>query len=360
MRLKSLCHALSAALVIVASISTFLLTTIFLLKMICCVVILLSTLWLLIWITDDWLTRMMEAGAISEQRLQTTHPNSFAEDPTRLIRALVMNSRYGFQPDERTRQEMKQHSSRLPLESDDAKQGILEKLFSSDNPARGIRLAHDTGLLQHIFPEVETHWDYDQSNPHHNYTLGEHQLHVLENVAQQSNDPDLRVAALLHDIGKPASRWDDPETGIAHYYRGPNGEGDDHATVGATMAEERLRKLRWPVSRIKRISHIIEHHMFPAFSSAKGARKFLHRVGDDHADDLLTLRWADQHGKGQTPAELSARTSVDHTAWSCRGCEVRTGNLRASLRLQSMETISSALGREAWTGYRSDSTSPDR
>lgn len=251
------------------------------------------------------------SGAIANQRLQTTHPNSFAEDPTRLLRALVMNSRYGFQPDERTRQEMTQHAARLPLESDDAKQPILEKLFQSANPARGIRLAHETGLLPHIFPEVESNWDYDQSNPHHNYTLGEHLLNVLDNTASQTHDVDLRVAALLHDIGKPASRWDDPETGIAHYYKGPNGEGDDHQRVGAEMADARLEKLRWPVARRKRIYHLIDHHMFPAFSSAKGARKFLHRVGDEHADDLLTLRWADQHGKGQTPAELEARTSVD-------------------------------------------------
>jgi tRNA nucleotidyltransferase (CCA-adding enzyme) len=150
-----------------------------------------------------------------------------------------------------------------------------------------------------------------RTTAHHNYTLGEHLVNVLENTASQSNDPDLRLAALLHDVGKPASRWDDPETGISHYYRGREGQGDDHNAIGAKMAEERLRELRWPVARIKRISHIIDHHMFPAFSSSKGARKFLHRVGDEHADDLLTLRWADQHGKGQTPEELAARTSVD-------------------------------------------------
>jgi tRNA nucleotidyltransferase (CCA-adding enzyme) len=251
------------------------------------------------------------AEDIEARRLHTTHPSSFQEDPTRLARALVMAGRYGLQPDERTRQEIKENAHRLSLESPDAVQPILDKLFSSNDPARAIRLAHDTGLLGHIFPEVEQHWNYDQNNPHHNYPLGEHLLNVLENTSRQSSDPDLRVAALLHDIGKPASRWDDPETGISHYYRGPNGEGDDHHTVGANMAEPRLRALRWPVARINRIQHLIEHHMFPSFSSAKGARKFLHRVGDEHADDLLTLRYADQHGKGQTPAELAARTSVD-------------------------------------------------
>lgn len=251
------------------------------------------------------------AEDIEARRLRTTHPNSFAEDPTRLLRALVMHGRYGFIPDERTRSQIAEHGDRLPLESADAKQPILDKVFGSHSPARAIRLAHDTGLLKHIFPEVETHWDYDQNNPHHNYTLGEHLVNVLENVSSQSNDTDLRVAALLHDIGKPASRWDDPETGISHYYRGREGQGDDHQSVGAQMADERLRELRWPVSRIKRIQHLIQHHMFPAFSSDKGARKFIRNVGDEHADDLLTLRWADQHGKGQTPEELSARTGVD-------------------------------------------------
>jgi tRNA nucleotidyltransferase (CCA-adding enzyme) len=238
------------------------------------------------------------AKAIEDRHLTTTHPNSFAEDPTRLIRALVMNGRYGFHPDERTRQEMNEHADRLPLESAEAKKGIIEKLMASNDPARALRLGHDTGILKHIFPEVDRYWDYDQNNPHHNFTLGEHLMNVLHNTSTQSKDVDLRLAALLHDIGKPDSRWDDPVTGIAHYYKGRDGQGEDHGPFGARMAEKRLRDLNWPVARIKRIEHLIHHHMFPDFGSAKGARKFLHRVGDEHADDLLTLRWADHAGKG--------------------------------------------------------------
>lgn len=251
------------------------------------------------------------AEDIEQRKLHTTHPSSFKEDPTRLVRALVMAGRYGFAPDERTRQEIKQYADRLRLESPDAVQPILDKLLKSKDPARAIRLAHETGLLEHIFPEVEHNWDFDQNNPHHSYTLGEHSLNVLENIASQTKDPDLRLAGLLHDAGKPTSAWRNPETGFNHYYRGPEGQGDDHEIVGANLADKRLRELKWPVARSKRIQHIIQHHMWPAFSSAKGARKFLHKVGDEHADDLLTFRWADQHGKGQTPAEIAARTSVD-------------------------------------------------
>ena len=251
------------------------------------------------------------AEDIKDRRLRTTHPSSFQEDPTRLIRALVMNGRYGFEPDEETRRQMREYSKRLALESPDAKQPILEKLLSSKKPAEAIRLARETGLLEHIVPELDEHFDYDQKNPHHKLSLGEHHLNVLDNIAQESNDPDLRFAALLHDIGKPASAWADPATGFHHYYRGRNGEGQDHEVVGAELAQNRLRELRWPTARSNRITHLILHHMFPAFNSPKGARKFLNRVGDEHADDLLTFRWADQRGKGQSPEELAARTHID-------------------------------------------------
>jgi poly(A) polymerase len=212
------------------------------------------------------------ARDIEQRALRTTHPASFREDPTRLIRALVMNGRYGFTPDEATRQQMRENAVRLPLESADAKQPIIEKLMKSNRPAQGIRLAQETGLLPHMFPEVASHWDFDQNNPHHNYSLGEHLTNVLEGVSEQSDDPDLRMAALLHDIGKPASAWTNPDTGFNHYYRGPEGQGADHEAVGAEMAENRLHALRWPKARSKRIVHLIQHHMFPAFSGAKGAR----------------------------------------------------------------------------------------
>lgn len=252
------------------------------------------------------------AKDIRENRLKTTHPSSFVEDPTRTLRALVMHGRYGFVPDEQTRHEMTQHADRLTRESWDNMNGILEKVMESKDPTRAMRLAQDTGVMKHVFPEIYNNFEYDQNNPHHRYTLGDHLLNVLENVSRSTQDPDLRMAALLHDIGKPASAWTDPETGSAHFYHGPNGQGADHDTVGAEMARDRLLAIKWgSKARRDRIEHLIQMHMWPAFSSPKGARKFLQRVGDEHADDLLTLRWADQRGKGQTPDELDARTHVD-------------------------------------------------
>lgn len=247
---------------------------------------------------------------INAHALRTTHPDSFREDPTRLIRALTAHSRFGLTPDEKTRQEMADNASRLDFESPDALKQQLDKLLTSPNPAGAFRLAQETGVLRHLFPEVANNYDYDQNNPHHQYSLGDHSLNVLGNLSRVSTDPDLRLAALLHDVGKPASAWIDPATGVTHFYPGMvNAQpvGADHAAVGADMASSRLRQTyNWPVGRTQRVNELIGHHMFDTFTSPRGARKFLGRVGE-HADDLLTLRAADQEGKGseQEPDEVA-------------------------------------------------------
>ena len=112
------------------------------------------------------------------------------------------------------------------------------------------------------------------------------------------------MAALLHDIGKPRSAWINPETGYNHYYLGDEGQGANHEEVGADMTEERLKFLRYPAHRVDRIKELVNHHMWPAFNSDRGARRFLNKVGP-HADDLLDLRWADQGGKSVYPTDPS-------------------------------------------------------
>lgn len=251
------------------------------------------------------------AHDISRGVLRTTHPDSFQEDPTRLVRALTAHGQYGLVPDERTRHEMEANGHLLRGESPDSINKALDKLFKSENPASGIRLAHETGVLQHLFPEVDDNWEYDQNNPHHNYPLGEHLMHVLDNIARITKDPDVRMAALLHDTGKPASAWTDPQTGSNHYYYNrETDQGQDHEGVGAKMAYDRMSALNYPVARRQRVADLIQHHMFAPFNSPKGGRRFLQRVGP-HADDLLNLREADQTGKGQTPEEVAARTQAD-------------------------------------------------
>lgn len=271
------------------------------------------------------------ADDIANGRLRTIHENSLAEDPLRVVRALVANARHDLQPDDVTKAQMAANVGSLQHLPQERIKAELDKLFGADKPAQAIRLAHDTGILGQVLPEVEQAFGYNQDNPHHELELGKHLVNVLDRTSQKTKDPDLRLAALLHDIGKPASRWDEcpacsanmdqgrrrvverglgqcpdcggPVSGHYYGYRDQNGmHGANHEDVGSEMARARLNALRYPADRIGRVSELVQHHMFPAFTSPKGARRFLNRVGD-HADDLLTLRWADQGGKSEYPTD---------------------------------------------------------
>lgn len=237
------------------------------------------------------------AKDIEDGVLKPVFPNTFKEDPTRLLRALTAHTKHGLEPDQATIDQMTDEAHRITHEPCERVQKELDKIFAGPDPHKAIELSLRTGLLKHIFPEVHDNWDFDQKNPHHSQSLGVHQNSVLRTLAEITNDPDLRLAGLLHDIGKPASQWVDDQ-GVAHYYRSKDGQGDDHDRLGSQMVAERLRALKYPTARIDRVKHLVNHHMFPAFSSEKGARKFLNRVGDQHADDLLTFRHADHNSKG--------------------------------------------------------------
>jgi tRNA nucleotidyltransferase (CCA-adding enzyme) len=247
---------------------------------------------------------------IKDGVLRTVTPKSFEEDPLRTVRALVAHARHGLHPDADTKTQMATYADRIKHLPAERVQAELEKIFESKNPASAIRLARESGVLKHILPEVDAAFGFDQNNPHHTHDLGTHLLHVLEHTQEKTDDPDVRLAALLHDIGKPDSAWTNPETGYNHYYQGPDGQGRNHDEHGAELAAARLRELKYPAKTIERVRSLVNHHMYPDFSSARGARRFVNRVGE-HADDLMTLREADRNGKGtddyqntKTPVEV--------------------------------------------------------
>jgi tRNA nucleotidyltransferase (CCA-adding enzyme) len=247
-------------------------------------------------------------------KLRVVNPDALSEDPLRIMRGLAAYARHGLEPTNETLESMKDNAESLNHLPPERIVPELDKILSSPNPAGAFRMAQDSGVLQHFLPEVSAAFGYNQNNPHHEQELGNHLMSVLERVTEKTEDPDVRFAALLHDIGKPGSAWEDPETGSSHFYKKVMDDGTilgaNHEELGASMTETLMNRLRFPNDRTKRVSELVNHHMYAPFTSPKGARKFVNRVGD-HADDLLHLRWADQGGKSTYPADPNEQFNLE-------------------------------------------------
>lgn len=234
--------------------------------------------------------------------LKVINENSFKDDPSRTLRALTAISKHGLQPDEKTKEQMRKYSPYLANIAPEIVGMELDKILEGSHPHEAISMGHQTGVLEYFLPELHIAFGFDQQNPNHEYDLGKHLMEVVKNMSRRSSDTDLRLAALFHDIGKPNSMWVD-EKGIGHFYKNDLGQGNDHESIGAQMAQDILTRLRYPANRIARIKQLIQNHMFPIFNSAKGARKFLNQAGSfDTAHELLDLKESDHLGKGKDNA----------------------------------------------------------
>jgi tRNA nucleotidyltransferase (CCA-adding enzyme) len=178
----------------------------------------------------------------------------------------------------------------------------LLKLLGAPRPSIGIELLRQTGLLGGILPELLDEVGVAQ-NRFHAHDVYEHSLHAVDAVPRER--PLVRLAALLHDIGKPSTR------------AVVDGEGTfyNHQRVGAEMARDILERLRFSRDDRDLVSHLVDEHMFHYTQewSDGAVRRFLRRVGTESLDDLFLLREADiaargvESGDAGTLGELRAR-----------------------------------------------------
>jgi len=228
----------------------------------------------------------------------------FEEDALRMVRAVRLAATLGFGVEPATLAGMQARSDLVRHLSGERIATELDKLLAAEMPSVGLRLMSDTDVLAGISAELAAQRGIPQ-NKVAGEDLWDHTIRTVD--AAPAGRPVVRLAALLHDIGKPATYSE------GHFI--------GHDAVGATLAGEFLDRLRSPRSVRDRIVHLIRHHMFSYESnwSPAAIRRFIakisvHGTAIEAVDELLDLRAADNVGSGLPPAsgrldELRARIS---------------------------------------------------
>jgi tRNA nucleotidyltransferase (CCA-adding enzyme) len=166
--------------------------------------------------------------------------------------------------------------------------GELSKLLLGPHPAKALRLARDTGVLVELLPEFAPLIGFDQETARQPHTLDEHTFEVVQATADAGMPLEVRLAALLHDLGKPST-------------------DGSHANLSAQLSAEILRRLRYPTRLQRRVNAVVRQHSFPVdHIDALFARRMLAAHGEEVAHDVALHKQADLRAKQAAPEEHEA------------------------------------------------------
>ncbi|GBC93835.1 CCA-adding enzyme [bacterium HR15] len=236
---------------------------------------------------------------------------TFFEDPLRMLRAVRFAVQLGFEIEPETYQAICEDAHRLAIISKERIRDEFTKMLEQPDAARGLQMLLDTGLLkefaQPLLPMVGC-----TQNRYHQYDVWTHSLKAVEALGA-SADWELRLATLLHDVGKPATRTVD-EHGEVHFY--------GHARVGAEIARQWLREMKYPNTTIERVCKLVELHMRPGEYTPRWSDAAIRRLIRD-AGELLEalLQLAEADMKAQ-------RADMPHT--DLNALRERIARIRAS------------------------------
>ena len=225
-------------------------------------------------------------------------PNErFLEDALRMMRAVRFATTLGngWTIEPKTEEAIKNNAKWLKVISGERIRDELLKMMASPLAHAGIEQLRTLGLLNHIMPELAASYNVGQ-NKHHIYDVYQHSVKSLEFADKKNFSVDVKLATLLHDIGKPAVKQGD----------GLNSTFYNHEIVGARIARKMLERLKFPKKETEHIVLLVRYHLFYYNVGEVGessVRRLVRKVGTENIEELMQVRQADRIGSGCPKAE---------------------------------------------------------
>jgi poly(A) polymerase len=289
-------------------------------------------------------------------RTPSTPAISFGDDPLRMLRAIRFVAQLGFDLDKETMDAVVDMGGSLSIISAERIRDEISKLLLTPTPRRGMELLVETGLADIVLPEVPA-LRLESDEHHHHKDVYQHSLTVLDQAIELETSRDsiegpdlvLRLAALLHDIGKPATRRLEPG-GVVTFYH--------HDVVGSKIAKRRLRELRYDNDTIDNVARLIELHLrFFGYTEGAWTDSAVRRYVRDAGEQLERL-----HILTRADVTTRNRRKADRLSFAYDDLETRIAELAELEEMQSVrpdldgEQIMAALdlkpGREVGEAYR--------
>lgn len=281
---------------------------------------------------------------------------SFGDDPLRMMRAARFASQLGFDIEPATFAAAARMAERISIVSAERVRDELTKLLVGRWVRAGLTALVDTGLAEQVLPELPA-LKLEVDEHHHHKDVYEHTLTVVDQAIALETGPDgpvptpdlvLRLAALMHDIGKPPTRRLEPGGGVSFHH---------HEVVGAKMTVKRLKALRFDKDTIKAVAHLVELHLrFHGYADARWSDSAVRRYVTDAGEQLQRL-----HRLTRADVTTRNRRKADRLAFAYDDLEDRIARLREQEEIdairpdldgnQIMETLGVSPGRVIGEAY---------
>ncbi|MFH0803787.1 MAG: HD domain-containing protein, partial [Candidatus Tagabacteria bacterium] len=219
----------------------------------------------------------------------------FNEDALRIMRAIRFSAELDFGIERKTEEALEKKKGLLEMISKERLRDEFIKILMSEHPDKGLEKMRELGILRYVLPELEEGYGVGQ-NKHHIYTVWEHNIRALMHAVSKNWPLEIRLASLLHDIGKPRTKDGD----------GPDSTFYSHEIVSAKMAAKMMSRLKFPNKFSEKVYKLVRWHLF--FSDTEiitlsAVRRIITNVGPENIWDLMKVRFTDRVGMGRPKEE---------------------------------------------------------